>query len=59
MKTRLKNYITTVIGMLFIIFAGYLIYAKYDTMYILLSGAFGVGLVFAKDTLIKKLMGKL
>jgi CBS-domain-containing membrane protein len=53
MKTRLKNWITSVIGILLMILSGYFMYAKYEILYIGVSMGIGTLLLFAKDTLIK------
>jgi hypothetical protein len=53
MKTRLKNWITSVIGVLLMILSGYFMYAKYEILYIGVSMGIGILLLFAKDTLIK------
>ena len=59
MKIRLKNWITTIIGLLLLLFAVLLIWSKYEAVYIIITFAFGLGLIYAKDDLIKKLIGKL
>jgi len=59
MKTRLKNLITTIIGILLMTGSGYLIYAEYPKEYIFISFGFGLLLLFAKDDLIKKIISKI
>jgi len=57
MKTKerfIDNWITTLLGMLFIVFAGVLIWFERDVIYITLALGTGIGLAFAKDKLIKK-----
>lgn len=57
MKERLiKNPITTIAGIMFLLFVFYLIFAKYELTYIMFSAVMGVGLLFAKDKLINKLL---
>ena len=59
MKARIKNLITTIIGLMLMTFSGYLIFAEYPTTYIYISFGFGLLLIFAKDDLIKKLLNKI
>ena len=58
MKNRLKNWITSIIGILLMVFSSYLIYSQYPEKYIYISFGFGLALLFAKDDLIKKLISK-
>lgn len=59
MKKRLKNWITTIMGLLFMVLAGYMIWLEKDTLEVIIAFTFGIALVFSKDTLIKKLISKL
>ena len=58
MKERLKNWLTSIIGIMLMLFAAYLIYAQYPEKYIYISFGFGLALLFAKDDLIKKVLSK-
>ena len=59
MKKRLKNLITTIMGLVMMAGSCYLIYAQYPEKYIYIGFGIGIALVFAKDDLIKKLIGKI
>jgi hypothetical protein len=56
MKTKTKNLITTIIGFLFLIFAGYLMLKKYEITYIAFDVSIAIGLVFYKSKLYNKLI---
>lgn len=48
--TRIKNYITTIVGLLVIIFGGVLIwFDKMDPLWFIVFVAFGLVLVYQKD----------
>ena len=59
MKARLKNYITTIIGILFMILSGFMFWFEKETTAAVI--VFGIGLagLFAKDDLIKAIISKL
>ena len=59
MKTRIKNLITTILGLLMMLGSCFLIYEQYPEKYIYIGFGLGLLLVFSKDTLIKKLLGKI
>lgn len=57
MKIRIKNWITSVIGIIFIIAGGVMIWLEKDTVGAVVLFAVGGGFLYAKDDLIKKLIG--
>jgi ABC-type Fe3+-siderophore transport system permease subunit len=57
MKTKTKNLITTIIGFLFLLFAGYMMFEKYEITYIGFDVAISIGLIFYKTKLYNKLIG--
>ena len=58
MKERLKNWLTSIIGIMLMLFAAFLIYEQYPEKYIYISFGMGLASLFAKDDLIKKLLAK-
>lgn len=58
MKMIYKNWITSIMGLMLIALGGFMLWFEKDTVAITLSFATGVGLVFSKDDLITKFLGK-
>lgn len=59
MKTRLKNWITTVLGVLFLVLALYLFISDEVLLNIIVCVAIGLGLMYAKDDLIRTLFRRI
>ena len=58
MKIITKNWITSIIGIVLLILGGTMLWYEKDTVASVLAFAMGTGLIFSKDTLVKKLIGK-
>jgi hypothetical protein len=58
MKVIYKHWITSVIGTLLMLLGGYMFYQEKPLGYTLVVFAIGLASLWAKDDLIKKLIGK-
>lgn len=59
MNNIIEHWITSVLGFSFVILSGVMGWYDKPIPLILLMFTLGLGLVFARDTLIKKLLGKI
>ncbi len=59
MKKKTLNTITSIIGYGFLLFAGYMMYEKYDMAYVAFDIFISLGLIFYQSQLYNKLSGRM